>query len=358
MPEIWLNYGTTDVVLDIQAENLDQNLDSGGEILDDSMIMEKIGALDITKPTELVVQNYTESVKKVISMIFQKAEQKSLQKPRILADKVILNQVKNLVPDENLISPFEDSELSNPNLVFIGEMEFDGLFGFETISTRLIKKFGQDTMLSAYEKRKNDLPSPGVDTESMQVARTFSDSFEIGAVEIISNSKGIVDLSIGHPSTTQSISKSFTSFARKEIGKHRTMIVSTGKEASNMTLAKSLTSVWNCAEAMKNDGLLILLAECKYGIGSDSIQNYIEKDSEKLLNPSKYVDGMEDLLFLMEIQKKFSIGIISILPEFYTKKLKMESLGGIKKAMDYILKTQGIRQKVQVVSDGARILLR
>ena len=31
MPEIWLNYGITDVVLDIRAENLEQKIDSEGE---------------------------------------------------------------------------------------------------------------------------------------------------------------------------------------------------------------------------------------------------------------------------------------------------------------------------------------
>jgi len=29
MPEIWLNYGPTDVVLDIKAENLEEKIDVG-----------------------------------------------------------------------------------------------------------------------------------------------------------------------------------------------------------------------------------------------------------------------------------------------------------------------------------------
>jgi hypothetical protein len=67
---------------------------------------------------------------------------------------------------------------------------------------------------------------------------------------------------------------------------------------------------------------------------------------------------MENLLFLSEIQKNFQIGLVSILPEFYAKKLNMISMQGIKYSMDYILKTQGARQKVAVVTDGARLLLR
>lgn len=53
MPEIWLNYGITDVVLDIKAENLEQKIDSEGKILDDSEINEKLNALDLSKPMEI-----------------------------------------------------------------------------------------------------------------------------------------------------------------------------------------------------------------------------------------------------------------------------------------------------------------
>ena len=56
---------------------------------------------------------------------------------------------------------------------------------------------------------------------------------------------------------------------------------------------------------------------------------------EKLSNPTKYIQGMEDLLFLTEVQKNFQIGLVSILPEFYTKKLNMINLSGIKDSMDY-----------------------
>jgi nickel-dependent lactate racemase len=157
-----------------------------------------------------------------------------------------------------------------------------------------------------------------------------------------------------------SISKSFVESATKQVEKHRTIMISTGKDSSNDTLSKSLTSLWNCNAAIKDGGLGILLAECKNGIGSEAIQQFIEgrMSLDRLKKPAKYVNGMEDLLFLTEIQKRFQVGLVSILPEFYTKKLGIVSFAGIKRAMDHILKVQGLKQKVAVVSDGARILLR
>ena len=360
MPEIWLNYGITDVVLDIRAENLEQKIDSEGKILEDSVINEKLNTLDLSKPMELVVLHNSKSIQKIISSLFTLCEQKSKPFPKILADKKILNLVKAGLPEGSSINEFDDVEISNSNLVFMAEMEFDGLFGYETISTRLIKKFGLESMLSAYAKRQGNLPTPGQYPESLEEAKKFTNNFEIQGIEIVANSEGIIDFSIGHPSETLSETKIMESHSIKDIDHHKTMVISTGKDSSNDNLGKSLSSLWNCANAIKKDGLAILVAECKGGLGSDAIQQYIEDrlTLEQLQNPIKYISGMEDLLFLSEVQKNFQIGLVSILPEFYAKKLNMISLQGIKYSLDYILKTQGAKQKIVVVTDGARLLLR
>ena len=359
MPEIWLNYGSTDVVLDIKAENLEEKIDTDGKTITDSEIKSKLESLDISKPTEFVVLNTSESVRKTLSIILESYEEKSIPKPSILADRQIMNTIKNYIPQHDAISEFSSVEDINSKLVFIGEIEFDGLFGYETIATRLLKKFGDELMLSAYEKRKGDLPSPGQDIESFQIANKFSEKFNILAIEIIANSKGMYDLSVGHPSSTSSISKSFGTNGTKDIGKHKTMIISTGKESSNNTLSKSLSSLWNCSDAVKNDGFAILLAECKLGIGSDGIQSFIDgrMEIDRLKKPSQYVDGMENLLYITEIKKKFQLGLLSALPTHYTKKLNMKPFNGIEQVMNYILKNQSQQQKVEVISDGARTLL-
>ena len=360
MPEIWLNYGITDVVLDIKAENLEQKIDSEGKILDDSTINEKLNTLDLSKPLELVVLHNSKSILKIISSLFTLCEQKSKPFPKILTDKKILNLVKSGLPEGSSINEFDDAGISNSNLVFMGEMEFNGLFGYETISTRLIKKFGQESMLAAYAKRQGNLPTSGQYSESLTDAKKFTDNFEIQGIEIVANSEGIVDFTIGHPSETIASTKILESNSIKDIGHHKTMVISTGKDASNDVLGNSFSSLWNCSNAIKKDGLAILVAECKSGLGSDALQQFIEDrlTIEQLRNPSKYIDGMENLLFLSEIQKNFQVGLVSILPEFYAKKLDMISMQGIKYSMDYILKTQGARQKVTVVTDGARLLLR
>jgi len=360
MPEIWLSYGPTEVVLDIKAENLEKQISPRDSNLADSEIVSKLQTIDLSKPTELVIMDGTRPVQKVISLLLEICNQKSLPKPKILVDRSNLHLTRNIFSDPSiLISEFDNSQLSNANLVLVGETEFDGLFGYNTISTKLLRRFGKELMLEAYGKRNDNLPHPGEDLSTIEVAKKFTDGFEISGVEIVANSTGIVDVAIGHPSSTVTIAKSLSSFAINEIGKHRIVVISTGKEANNETLRKSLSAVWNCANAVKEEGLAILLAECKNGVGSDAIQQYIEgrMSLDRLNDPAKYVDGMEDLLFLTETQKARRIGIVSILPHYYTKdKLEMIPFSGTKEAVEYVLKTYGERQKLAIVSDGSRVL--
>src|SRR5207245_455183 len=140
MPEIWLSYGPTDVVLDIKAENLETQVEPRGTNLTDSEITSKLADVDVTKPAELVIMEYTKS-------------------------------------------------------------------------TRLLRRFGKENMLEAYEKRNGNLPLPGEELKTMQVAKRFTEDFEISAIEIVANQTGIIDISTGHPSSTVSVSKSLSSTA-------------------------------------------------------------------------------------------------------------------------------------------------
>lgn len=362
MPEIWLSYGPTDVVLDVKAENLEKQIVSGGVSLADSEIISKLESLDMSKPTEFVIMDNSKNIPKIISSLVDICTKKALPKPKFLVDKPNLHSIKNIFTNHEMsISEFDSAQFSNANLVFINEMEFDGLFGYETVSTKLLRRFGKDNMLEAYEKREGSLPMPGYELQTMQVAKKFTDGFEISSIEVAANQTGIIDIATGHPSSTFLLSKSLSSTATQESEKHRIAIVSTGKEASNETLSRSLLSIWNCYGAIKDEGLAILLAECKGGLGSEAIQQFVEGriNLDKLKNPSRYVDRMEDLLFLTEIRKKFGIGIVSILPYLYTKeKLGMIPFSGAKETLDYVLKTYGDRQKVTIISDGSHVLLR
>ncbi len=358
MPELWLNYGDTEIVLDIMAENLHKKIHSNCTYINDFQILEKLKLLVIDKSTQLVILNYTKSIMKIIFLLLEHFNKKSISAPNILVESKILNTLKKNYPYIKSVSEFTDFS-STSKFIFIDEIEFDGLFGFKTVSTILLKKFGENNlMLSAYEKRDGDYPSPGKETRSLKIAQKFTDVFEIQSIEIISNSSGIQDIFVGHPSFTSSILELFRSSATQKVEKHSAVIISTGN--MNNTFSSSLTSLWNCNNVIQNNGLFVLLAECKNGLGSKAIRYFVQKrfNLDVLKNPIEYIDGMENLLFLKELQKKFEIGLVSALPYFYTKQLHIVQFNGVNKVISHILNSRGIKQKITVVYDGSHVLLK
>lgn len=359
MPEIWVNYGVADVVLDIRAENLGSTIDSGGDTLDDSAVTEHISALEMAEPVDLVVLHASSAVQKTVRLLYQFCEEKSLAFPRLFADRHVRDAIKPALPEGSAIDIF-DGDLPDSKMVFLAEMETSGLFGFETISTRLLRQFGQENMLNAYLKRRDDLPASGQHTGCADEARKFADGFEIQGIELVTNSRGIVDLAVGHPSKTAALSRSFESVAVQNAQRHKSAVVSTGKDASGCTLGRALNSIWSCTPAVIRGGMIALFAESRFGIGSKAVQRFIEGrlDPAQVRAPSKYLDGMEDLLFLESTKQRFEIGVISLLPNFYVKKLGMTPLNGTRDVLKYIFETRGAKQKIAVVRDGARVLLR
>ena len=111
MPEIWLSYGTTEVVLDILAENLDKKIEPKGTNLTDTEINSKLAQLDLTKPADLVILDHSKAVHKLISILFEKCNQQSIPKPKLFVDKPHMHLMKSVLSDPTLeISEF-NSEL-------------------------------------------------------------------------------------------------------------------------------------------------------------------------------------------------------------------------------------------------------
>ena len=358
LPEIWINYGVGDIVADIRAENLNLCDISGSSALDDAMISKKLEGLDTSKPIQLVPLHDTAAVRKIIAVLLAECEKRSHPIPRILADRDVADSIQQALPQGSSVQPLHDT-LESPSLVFVAEMEMDGLFGYETVSTRLLRRFGQDEMLAAYTSRRSDVPSPGLDSDGTRIASSFTNRFDIHGIEIVANKAGIVDIKTGHPSETASVSDTFRATALQNVKRHKSAVISTGKYASNTTLSRSLTSLWNCRNAVSDGGLTLLAAECGHGLGSEAMRWYVEGriTSRAMRNPAKYIDGMENLLFLLGMGRDSGILLVSTLPEFYVKRLGMVPVASSSQALDRILQQCGTRRKILVVPDGARTLL-
>lgn len=358
MPEIWLNYGTSEVVIDIAAENVERSVSSGGRLLDATQMREALGAIDTSEPADLILLHNTEAVQRAALALLAECKRRSHPIPRIMAEKGDVGAVRRWLPEGSAVLPYEAAGIESRGLVFVAEAEMDGLFGYETVATRLLRRFGGERMLSAYEKRKDDAPAPGQETGSAGEAAAFADGFEVRSVEVAASAEGITALEAGHPAKTMRVSRAMEA-SSFDVGRHKSIIISTGKGASSATLSRALNSLWSCSAAVKSGGTAIMVAECGGGLGSDALVRHIEGKLKvgSLRRPARYIDGMEDALYLSEIGSRFRIGLVSTLPEYYVKQLGIASFNSALRALNHLLRTHGRRQRILVASDGARTRL-
>ena len=352
MPEIWLQYGKTDVVMDVRAENLQDTVSSSGKAMPDGELAERISSIDLKK-TEIAALDGSWGTRRVLSAILAECEKKGLPRPRISADPRASGML-------GLPGVEAQAESPSDGLLFVGEAGMDGLLGFSTVATRLLRRFGQEHMLSAFAKREGNMPSPGKKTPAMEEARRFADGFEVSCVEVVAGPGGVVDAVVGHPSKTLEVCSSMESAAVSDAPRCGALAVSPGPGSGSDDLAGALQSLWNCHPGASERGVVVLFAESSGGLGTEALRRFVEGriDADRIASAPAYVEGMEDLMYLSGVRARVQACLVSALPDLYVKKLGMVPLGGARQALAHVLKSKGARQKVLVVTDGARVLMR
>lgn len=353
MPEIWLSYGTGYSILDIKSENLGTILETDLKPLSDEKLDEQLADVSGT----LVILQNTPLVHQVISRMYSICERRSAPFPNILADKSMIPSLKEGLPEGCRVDSFQSTDGPDDNMVFVSEIMSDGLFGYDSVCTKLLRRFGDDMMLKAYNKRTSDTPSPGHNTTPYGIAQEFVDGFEIYSIDILGGRGGIEGLHVGHPA-----SNDVRHLAEQHVqqGTHvfPTVVASVGDTILGNTLAGALSSLWSTWMALKSNGKAVLLAECKMGLGSDALRLYVEGrlSPKELRHPSRYISGMEELLFLESVSEKTDITLVSALPQMYESPLKV-SLGRMSQHVINDIIQNNPRRKITIMPDASRIFL-
>lgn len=353
MPEIWLGYGPTEVVMDVRAENLAGTVSSGGSPMPDEQLAERLSAVDL-KGLEIAALDGSWGTRRVVSFLMAECERRSLPRPRITADAPAAGLLA--IPGAGEVPP----EGPSGGLLFVGEVGMDGLLGFRTAATRLLRRFGQEHMLSAFAGRAGNMPEPGSASRGFEEARRFADGFEVSCIDVLACPGGVAEVAVGHPSKTMKISSSAEGAAVSDAQKCGALAVSPGPGSGRDDLAGALQSLWSCHRGAADGGMVVLLAESSGGLGSESLRRLVEGrlDPGGIPSAPSYTEGMEDILYLSGVLKRVQVGLVSALPDLYVKKLGMVPLAGARQALAHVLKSRGARQKVLVVTDGSRVLMR
>jgi hypothetical protein len=361
MPEIWLKYGSTEVVLDIKAENLLDYVTEEIEHIDEKQINAALDAITVKNHAQIAVLDASQHVAKLASLLVESLRKKGISVSMNVPIDV-LNAYRNTFQDKEVRInklPNDTSELSN-GLIFLSQTSFDPLFGYTGVPTCLLKHFGREEMLDAYRARNGDMPKPGVANSALSIAHRFAERFDGTSVEAIIGTRGFADIVVDKPAKAHQIAiAKLESLGKAEVEKGKASIVSSGNGRS--TLSNALNSLWNCIDAVKEDGSITLLAECRDGFGSSALERLVEGkiDMNDAHNLAEYIDGLENLLYLDAVSEKYEFMLISTLPDYYAKsRLGFKTFRRIKDALHHILNVHGPRQKVLVVSDASKVLLK
>jgi hypothetical protein len=367
MPEIWLRYGTTDVVLDIRFENLAGQVSSNFPSMPDEQVKEVLAGVPATDNMLVVALSSSRAVARAVSEIAARAPTTTVDVPGRLAGSlrsglaalnpqapVSINRI-----DYHQQQSLEDRMKNFKSTVIISQAAYDPLFGFAGAPTALVRALYPERMAEAFGARRGNVPEPGVEGAPLKVATSAFESLQATSAELVANSTGVAGVHVGtvNGAFAGAVSqlKSMPPVA-EEAGEQqvRSAIISASSEhGPHATLAGALNSLWNCAHAVREGGTAVLLAECREGVGGGALQALVEgrlKQEQVALSP--YVEGLEHLLYIQELRQKRELGLVSSLPNYYASKLGFSTYAGVKDAFEKMLAKHGRGHKSLVLSDA------
>ena len=359
MPELWLNYGSADVVLDIKAENLNILDNAKFKKLEEEIIDQKIASIPLEN-MKILAFGKSKSIARIVSLLLIQAKKKGLN-----------NFPESLPKDHSSLSKnIEGNSLSigkqtaeyilergnDSKTLFVSCTRVNPLFGFGGVPTTILHEFLRDKMTEAYCSRITNLPSPGTRPPSLDIAMDVCKNMNAKCIQVISTMNGIDSLFFG--SVTEAFEESIKRIEyllSDDYSNINSMIIGADNDSdSHLTLSDSLNYLWNSVHILKNKGYGIVIAENRKGLGSDALERLAEGrlSLEDSSSATEYIEGLEHLTFINELKEKYHLGVLSSLPHYYLRsRFGFEPFSRSEVILERLLDMNGKNHKILVIPD-------
>jgi hypothetical protein len=370
MPEIWLRYGGTHVVLDIRFENLLKHISSNLELLTDEEARIKLGEVKVTENTLVLAIDGSKPVAKAIDKILDMNKSIDASKIYIKTFPKYVESLRMNIANKNYsiekleLEQFDTIVKKFQKTLVISHTKYDPFFGYSGSPTALLRNFYPDRMTEAYNSRVTNLPTTGKRGPPLDIALSAFCETEAEAIELVSNSHGISAIfhdNIIRAFNSAVICLSQIAEAEEEASCNSAIISASNEEGPHETLLTSLNSLWNSIHLVKRNGSVVLLAENIKGVGDGALRNFVEGriELQNAIAGGTYVEGLEHLLYLHELKSQYDLGIMSTLPHHYlAQKLGLYPYTGSKEILNRLVEKHGRNHKTLVISDADTILIR
>jgi hypothetical protein len=353
MPEIWLKYGPTDIALDIKFGNLLAEVSPDLPLISDEDIRATLGDMPMSNNMLILALSRSKPVQRVIQILRDVIESRGFEGVDVDASPKILDRPSN----KSFNVGSRDSPLflakRYENVIFVSRISYDPLFGFSGAPTLILRHYMEDQMLAAFESRRSNLPSPGADCPPLAVALSTSEKLSAASVELVASSSGISGIYWGNICDAfRKAKEKLTSTTINEVDYAKSAIIAGSNESDFSSLTASLNLLWNAVHVIQENGSVILLAENQDGLGEGALQMFVEgkMKNQDLDKKGFYVPGLEHLIYMQNLRERHDLGILTTLPQYYVKKLGLESYAGANDVLEKLLVKHGKNNKILVSS--------
>jgi hypothetical protein len=363
MPEIWLGYGDSEVILDIKFENILDNSKSDFPLLDNESLSSELEKKVQFKDSTLIL-NFNPFSQMIPILRYVHETKKKFEINNIEINTVSKNiplRIRRDLNDEGIsINRIDNNEILNKmktfeNIIILEKIEYDPFFGYKGAPTELTRTCFPNEMNQAYSTIIDRFPQPGIKLEPLKISFEVSKKLNLDSINVIASNDGINSVYAGD--VENSFKKSIEEFdkiSKKKVEKSKSLFIS-GNSNFNIqsTLSNSLNLLWNNYQIVKEKGIVILLSENRMGLGEGALLQFIENRLDQSgLRKYQYLKDLEHLNFLNLIKDKLEVYAVSSLPKVYLNKLGIKTFSRMKDGLENILTTHGKNSKILIIPNS------
>lgn len=364
--EIWVPYGDVESLVTLMQENLGETIDPKPESHVEEILVPL--AEKMKGAQRLVICDHKPATIKVVKALLAKVpkEGHSFVSPNPKKVEAAIPELKESV--ERLRPPGEaagaegqggkvSQDVSGAERKFaISTGEPDPLFGF--IDAPLALAFGSiaGARRLGYRKRDGDEARPlREDSPSYAAVRQEADAIPgVDYATIITRGGEPYSIVEG-----DSAKQARAHYLAAEVPPAKGLVVGAGGRGYDDTLSHAIRLSLGALKGVKKGGEVVLVAECRDGVGSEALQMYLTgRMTESFMKRGAYVEGLEEISYVAELNDRYGVILLSSLPELYAGgKLRFRTARGSGEALGKVFSSVGRGAKLNVVTRACETVL-